>query len=846
MTTLENPSSQSRETHFAEALVDRFFNPKSYFLHSFLAALRKREQFIDEPNHVVTTGLLMDEIINSRDKLALLGRLDQMDGFRRYHEQFNHGIGYLHNSRLSTQQMMEIVGALGNSLADTFMDLVSNEVTRPVLLDTLGLDSNLAASTTKPSDSGFSNEAAPPASFEIDTLSQAAEDLFNEQEKEPFALLEKEEYEGSVEEADHPAATLADSEYQIAKDELAGLSLETVAQDLETWEGTQTQTKDDSLQLEATDVSAAKESLEIGSALQNEMGGLETQPWSFFQDDVNEKLQSLRKNLNRFSGNPDDWKSFKRIKIDFRDLRDWAMIQGDQGIEAISHKALRLFETVYLKGIENRHVITRILADACDALRMVNDAGSGSERLDIVRLMVHQIDHQRRAYPKELGVQAGHHEAMPEKEEPEKKTPNNQDGPFQNVREAPSVESHSAGEPKSPEWPEVQPSSVQSHEPELHSENELMDFPGRTDATDQEEENEAPENFDSIRESELLPELMSEQGEDFAELEIQEDEASDESEKESGLLDAVGRSTESLKDFELSDVGTHVDNSMPVDISLPQDASEEAEKEPYVDLNLPGEEDEELLAILGDIKEERETNLDRFEGTDRTNQISEEKNQSDFDLQLDKLEGDYEKITAKTDFAEFDDKSGSHRLSSEEDGGSKLPEMQDSGDGFDFVSEAEMYFSFSRRALQNLMRNPTDPHSLEDSELAFYSLKILAEKLGYGLASRIMAAAENLVQQTLGVKSGVNAVQVNTLYTVITEIEQAGREQKLNEPARRVWLEQQEATLQGWVDSPSATPQEVDSVPPVATENRSIAGDDPLDFLLFDDTSKYFKQLLKE
>ena len=102
------------------------------------------------------------------------------------------------------------------------------------------------------------------------------------------------------------------------------------------------------------------------------------------------------------------------------------------------------------------------------------------------------------------------------------------------------------------------------------------------------------------------------------------------------------------------------------------------------------------------------------------------------------------------------------------------------------------------------------------------------------------------MQQTLGVKSGVNAVQVNTLYTVITEIEQAGREQKLNEPARRAWLEQQEATIQGWVDSPSAKPQEVDSAPPVAKENRSIAGDDPLDFLLFDDTSKYFKQLLKE
>ena len=92
----------------------------------------------------------------------------------------------------------------------------------------------------------------------------------------------------------------------------------------------------------------------------------------------------------------------------------------------------------------------------------------------------------------------------------------------------------------------------------------------------------------------------------------------------------------------------------------------------------------------------------------------------------------------------------------------------------------------------------------------------------------------------------MSTVQVNTLYTIVTEIEQAGREQKLKETARKSWLEQQAETLKGWAESPSAEiPEETPAHSGVANEKPS-SNDDPLDFLLFDDTSKYFKQLLRE
>ena len=126
--------SPSVEVEFRKSLLERFFNPRSFFLHSFMTALRKIESSDADTVHVVTVGLLVDEIINSEDKLALFSQLDQFDLFRRYHEQLDSGIDYLQNSRLTTQQMMEIVSVLGNSLSSTLLQLTSQEQTRACVI----------------------------------------------------------------------------------------------------------------------------------------------------------------------------------------------------------------------------------------------------------------------------------------------------------------------------------------------------------------------------------------------------------------------------------------------------------------------------------------------------------------------------------------------------------------------------------------------------------------------------------------------------------------------------------------------------------------------------------------
>ena len=141
MSTIQTSPEQTNEAGFNETLLERFFNPKSYFLQKFMTSLNKSDSSVPETAHAVTVGLIMDEIINSENKLRLFKQLDQFDEFRRYHEQLDYGIDCLKNSRLTTQQMMDIVGALGQSLSSTLLDLLSKESTKSMLLDIFGLES---------------------------------------------------------------------------------------------------------------------------------------------------------------------------------------------------------------------------------------------------------------------------------------------------------------------------------------------------------------------------------------------------------------------------------------------------------------------------------------------------------------------------------------------------------------------------------------------------------------------------------------------------------------------------------------------------------------------------------
>jgi len=697
------------EGDFEAELIDRFFNPRSYFLNRFLDVLREKETENSDPVQMVAVGLIVDQIINAEDKQSVLAELNRFPAFRRYHEQLQNGIQFLKNGRLTTQQMMDVVGALGSSLAEALLEIVQEEEGRNALLEMAGV----------------APEKPAPAEEE-----STAETYEPEVEMPEWAVQPEPETVPEVEAA------------------------------------------------------AADEA-----------------PWSFFKSDIDEKLHLLEKHLEQFARHPQDWGVFRTIKDDFRDLRDWSMIQGEEGIEAISHKILRLFEAVYARGAEHRARIVPILRDALETMKTVNRAGRGGERLDIVRVMVHQIERQRRLYPERL-EEVATADAGSKPERPERPPADSQSGSM-------PVEAPVQPEVPSPTEVEVEEEAarfLEEQEP-ITSEAELEE--SVHSGTGESEIEAAPaadtssaDEVGAIRESELLSELMSEHGDELADLELPE----------------------------LGDL-----------------AEELHEPPPAEEIHLPGEDDEELLSILSELKEDGDFGPSDEPAPEADLKISEEA--SRFDRQLEQLEEAYAK-----EIENESDKAGEETASSGEEkivqtqaaektaGEAEAAEVPSAGSGQDFVSEADMYFTFGRKALQNLMKNPEDRQALEDLELATYSLKI-AERMTYREIARAFGLAEQLVQNRIEMRVGLKPEQVNALVTLVHEVEQAGREQTLTDPARQNWLKKQIEVLSAWVK-----PEEQQSEPEKDLENgkKSSGSEDPLDFLLFDDTSKFFKNLLSE
>ncbi len=966
MSTIQTSPEQTNEAGFNETLLERFFNPKSYFLQKFMTSLNKSDSSVPETAHAVTVGLIMDEIINSENKLRLFKQLDQFDEFRRYHEQLDYGIDCLKNSRLTTQQMMDIVGALGQSLSSTLLDLLSKESTKSMLLDIFGLEStsngngNDHSSMSKDSlndeikkiddvlsleSLSFNDEDEIPQQSE---LSSETEIVFSSKPKPEFPVLKVDEKEtGELgDETENSLFQDSQPETPVTKIEEQGpeeLSSETEivfsskpkpefpvlkVDEKETGElGDETEnslfqdsqpetpvtkidekdsvklideieksifhelkseplvdkaeeSKSEKLTIESDNLSYTESKIEPhephvelktenlkpvnelfnpqesdgfplhsdlneptgfkekpkdlnGSEIVQQFAKLDEiesiepnptdlQPWSYFQDDVSNKLRSIRKNIDNFCLNANDWKSFKKIKNDFKDLRDGAMIQGDEGIEALSFKVLLLFETAYMKGIEKRSILKNILNDAWEAVAVVNSSGKGSERLDIVRLVAHQIDKQREVYPEELFIQNGKTEkAAPISEKVDVKE--NSNNFSKKTNEEPIVILNKPELEEIYEFNEPEPSI---NETEIHDEH--------VDTVE----------FKSIRESELLTELMEEQ------LEAEEDSVNRSQLSENLSLKEhpdsnLDRQIDSLSDVSKTTGESDLMESSDLPLTEPEPSSS---KQPQpVAINLPGEADEDLLEILEDIKnEESQLNLVEPANSESQSEQVEDQNESNFDFYIEKLQKDYEANQTKHPENSKNDHNGSSQPDPGNGGIKGNIKSGDTGDGYDFVSESDMYFSFARKSLQNLMRNPSDSQSLEDIELAFYSLKTLAKKLGYKTIYQLMAYAENLISNKKENESSMSVTQVNGLYTAVSEIEHACREKRLNEPERQSWINQQIKIIQGWSEIPASLEKEEIDVSPVQLEKKENPSDDPLDFLLFDDTSKFFKQLLRE
>ena len=720
-TTVEHRTDADFETE----LIDRFFNPKSYFLNRFLNVLREKETKNSDPVQMVAVGLIVDQIIASEDKQRIMADLDRFPAFRRYHEQLQSGIQFLKNGRLTTQQMMDIVGALGTSLAEALLEIVQDEESRDGLLEMAGV--------------------AP--------------------EKPPVPAQE-----AAAEAAETPSEHVP-------------------AAELPEW--------------------AAE--LQPEPAKEEEIPEPEEAPWSFFKSDIDEKLHLLEKHLEHFARHPHDWAVFRKIKDDFRDLRDWSMIQGEEGIEAISHKILRLFEAVYARGPEHRARILPILYDALETMKAVNQAGRKGERLDIVRVMVHQIERQRRIYPERLEESRDSAEP-PAPPAPERPAPVSEP---ENGTAADSAEPprDTAGVQEPPAVQEPFPSGEETEL--ITSEAELEEPPPKEQAAAEpetpagaEEDLSLSGDLGAIRESELLSELVSEHGDELAELELPE----------------------------LEEISEELRKSVP-----PAEKSRE-------ELRLPGEDDEELLTILSELKEEQAPAAPAHPDKEPKLEIPDDA--SRFDEHLERLENTYAREIAAESGEQLpaeppapQNGSGNVPSTAEPEGAGGKEPGSSSGGGQDFVSEADMYFTFGRKALQSLMKNPEERQALEDLELAAYSLKILAERLNYLEIARAFGLTEQLVQNRIESRVGLKPEQVNALVTLLHEVEQAGRERKLADPARQRWLQKQVDLLKSWVGSAAAQKE-----PPHAegSPKQTKGSEDPLDFLLFDDTSKFFKNLLSE
>ncbi|HDZ11987.1 MAG TPA: hypothetical protein ENH53_07195, partial [Bacteroidetes bacterium] len=299
---------------FRKELINRFFNPKSYFLFSFITDLKNQEALLENPENVAVVGLVVDEILNARDKIETLFELTKISGFDEFYHLLMEKVGFLRMSHLTTQQMMETVKNLGILLSETFSEMMTHPDSKKQLLQYVGL------------------EVEHPAL-----------------EKEPIPDVSEEESR-----AEKPP----DQELQ------TDLSSEAV---------THSSNLDDLFR----DVQKPSQIVD---------------PWDFFHDDVAQKLDEINALLPEFKANKHNRALLQKIKLAFQELREWSMIQGNEGIETIAMRTLTVLNFILRTSRFPMEKIIPDIEEAVKALQEVNHSGWAGENLDIVPIVVHSLE----------------------------------------------------------------------------------------------------------------------------------------------------------------------------------------------------------------------------------------------------------------------------------------------------------------------------------------------------------------------------------------------------------------------------------------------------------------------
>jgi len=600
---MNKPSERNSQDNFQQELINRFFNPQSYFLYSFINELKNQESTLQHPSHVAIVGLLIDEIINAQDKVGLLEELSQINSFREFYSFLSGKIEFLCTTQLTTSQMMETIRALSSRMVKTLCHMIEDEEAYRKLTERIGLDL-----TTDSNE-----QVTKPEEIEAAALNEASEE---------FVELEQ---EFSEEQTEQPQKKQTDRD-----------------------------------------------------------------PRDFFYSDVHRKLKDIE---NLLKSNEEKWdlKAFRRLQDDFQDLRDWSMIQGDEGIETISHKILELLQLLLSQDVSKWNKVLPVIQESVTFIYNLDDS---KREGDAIRALINQIEQA-----------------------------------YENINS-----------------PVTGPEIATTEEVEQVSTTEELEGSAETESVSEEMEQSLEEERRKkvcCTEAEPDAESLILPGEDDQNLlEAIELWANDDS--DSGTSEETGAELIDPKIFEDSPVDTQAFEKFIQELEVDPEAAPEFS---------PVQSDEPGL--------------------------------------------------------EAQDEDGPY--------------------GSDLIKEAEMYFTFAKAALAELKQDITNKRACEDIELACYSLKILANKLGYELIGKVAGAMEGIMKAILAGEIELKKSHVVMMADILTRIEEMGKNNRFKSAKLEDWVKK---VLDGLFSIPKK------DAPNSTTDfsfKQQQKEEDPLEFLMIDD-----------
>ena len=769
---------------FHKELINRFFHPKSYFIFSFINELKTQEALLENPENVAVIGLVVDEIINASNKIEMLFNLTRIPGFDVFYHTLMEKVEYLRSTHLTTDQMMETVKELGVSLAVTFTSMMTRPDSRSELLSYAGLKE------TQPSIS-LHREASPVQ----ENLSSAVK--------------------------------------------LGGKQISRMSGKETRFSGVENLLQEGQKTPDAPD------------------------PWDFFRDDVSKKLDEINVFLEKYKSQLHNRSLLRKVKMGFQELREWAMIQGNDGIETISMRTLNVLNLALRTfGFPLQNVLPDV-EESVKALREVNRSGWAGENLDIVPVVLHRL---QKLY-KEV-------ETIAQSENTQEATFETADLPEILPAENNAVEEESDFElDEEFESPEFQGFPVENQN-KVKKGEVAASFPKENtnpetdleNASFSEEESPLNGEEESLTE-ETVPDISSKQ-EDVAEA-ISDEEIADEKKQEIPLV--------SENNFSISEMEKLYDEMFPQedltekdDLTSEEMASRETQS-PVADQEIEAQEemaisddslgeivDEPLL--LSEVDEDEEPNVPAIEKEEDLSLPGED----DEDLlevidELSEELPDHSKATKEDGASEPPHKYFTNLLESEQDAPEEIPasdkNLMSQEEGFsesaqaplftrggkDFVEEAEMYFQFAKRAFALLLENADNRRACEDVELACYSLKILSRKLGYDTVTRIVDKVETIFNKILSRELLLEKEKISRISDVILKMEELGEQNRLSDKDIFPWASEVLAMLNSFEENSLRKKMGGNHQDPEPDGSK-----DPLEFLMYDDAGKYFKQLLNE